>query len=96
MSHTRRSDLSAELRTIANRQFHECLPTNGQSGLDLLDFPTITFYESGYSLHTLRQASRRSWRIGQRWPVRVKFICHTNDSEFVSSSFLLLVPSDRE
>jgi superfamily II DNA or RNA helicase len=45
------------------------------TGLDLLDFPTIIFYESGYSLHTLRQASRRSWRIGQKWPVRVKFMC---------------------
>lgn len=47
-----------------------------QTGLDLLDFPTIIFYESGYSLHTLRQASRRSWRIGQRRPVRVLFMCY--------------------
>jgi hypothetical protein len=47
-----------------------------ETGLDLLDFPTIIFYESGYSLHTLRQASRRSWRIGQRQPVRVKFLCY--------------------
>lgn len=47
-----------------------------ETGLDLLEFPTIIFYESGYSLHTLRQASRRSWRIGQRWPVRVKFLCY--------------------
>lgn len=47
-----------------------------ETGLDLLDFPTILFYESGYSLHTLRQASRRSWRIGQRRPVRVKFFCY--------------------
>jgi hypothetical protein len=39
-------------------------------------FPTILFYESGYSLDTLRQASRRSWRIGQRRPVRVKFLCY--------------------
>ena len=46
-----------------------------ETGLDLLDFPTIIFYESGYSLHTLRQASRRSWRIGQKWLVRVKFMC---------------------
>jgi len=51
------------------RQSH--IPRN----IDLLDFPTIIFYESGYSLHTLRQASRRSWRIGQRRPVRVKFLC---------------------
>src|SRR6185437_13151078 len=34
------------------------------------------FYESGYSLHTLRQASRRSWRIGQSRNVRVKFFCY--------------------
>ena len=47
-----------------------------ETGLDLLDFPTIIFYESGYSLHTLRQASRRSWRIGQGRPVRVKFLCY--------------------
>jgi len=47
-----------------------------ETGLDLLDFPTIIFYESGYSLHTLRQASRRSWRIGQRKRVRVKFLCY--------------------
>jgi superfamily II DNA or RNA helicase len=47
-----------------------------ETGLDLLDFPTIIFYESGYSLHTLRQASRRSWRIGQRRTVRVKFLCY--------------------
>lgn len=47
-----------------------------ETGLDLLDFPTIIFYESGYSLHTLRQASRRSWRIGQKRRVRVKFMCY--------------------
>src|SRR5713226_9527850 len=53
-----------------------CHPKLVETGLDLLDFPTIIFYESGYSLHTLRQASRRSWRIGQRRPVRVKFLCY--------------------
>ena len=47
-----------------------------ETGLDLLDFPTIIFYESGYSLHTLRQAARRSWRIGQKRRVRVKFMCY--------------------
>jgi superfamily II DNA or RNA helicase len=53
-----------------------CHPRLVETGLDLLDFPTIIFYETGYSLHTLRQASRRSWRIGQRRPVRVKFLCY--------------------
>lgn len=46
-----------------------------ETGLDLLDFPTLIFYETGYSLHTLRQSSRRSWRIGQNRPVRVFFLC---------------------
>ncbi len=36
--------------------------------------PTILFYETGYSIYVLRQASRRSWRIGQRVPVKVKFL----------------------
>ena len=48
-----------------------------ETGLDLLAFPTIIFYETGYSLHTLRQASRRSWRIGQKHPVRVKFLFYS-------------------
>ena len=43
-----------------------CHPKLVQTGLDLIDFPTILFYETGYSIYVLRQASRRSWRIGQR------------------------------
>ena len=48
-----------------------------ETGLDLFDkggkhnFPTICFYETGYNLFTLRQASRRSWRIGQKEPCRI-------------------------
>jgi hypothetical protein len=53
-----------------------CHPKLVETGLDLLAFPTLYFYETGYSLHTLRQASRRSWRIGQRRPVRVKFVTY--------------------
>jgi hypothetical protein len=51
-----------------------CHPKLVQTGLDLIEFPTILFYETGYSIYVLRQASRRSWRIGQRAPVRVKFL----------------------
>lgn len=50
-----------------------CHPKLVQTGLDLIGFPTILFYETGYSIYVLRQASRRSWRIGQRLPVKVKF-----------------------
>ncbi len=51
-----------------------------ETGLDLFDkggrhnFPTICFYESGYNLFTLRQASRRSWRIGQKKDCRVVYL----------------------
>ena len=48
-------------------------PRLTQTGLDLWAFPDIYFYETGYSIYTLRQASRRSWRIGQRNNVNVKF-----------------------
>jgi hypothetical protein len=51
-----------------------CHPRLVQTGLDLIDFPTILFYETGYSIYVLRQASRRSWRIGQRLPVKVKYL----------------------
>ncbi len=51
-----------------------CHPKLVQTGLDLIEFPTILFYETGYSIYVLRQASRRSWRIGQRAPVKVKFL----------------------
>ena len=42
----------------------------------MLQFPTLLFYESGYSIYVLRQASRRSWRIGQKQPVRVKYMAY--------------------
>ncbi|MHB8411228.1 MAG: helicase-related protein [Candidatus Acidiferrales bacterium] len=51
-----------------------CHPKLVQTGLDLIEFPTILFYETGYSIYVLRQSSRRSWRIGQRLPVKVKFL----------------------
>src|SRR5262249_8308023 len=50
-----------------------------ETGLDLFDkfgrynFPTICFYETGYNLFTLRQASRRSWRIGQSDNCRIVY-----------------------
>ena len=53
-----------------------CNPNLVKTGLDLLDFPTIIFFQCGYSVFTLRQASRRSWRIGQKQPVRVFFMAY--------------------
>ena len=50
-----------------------CNPELVKTGLDLLAFPTIYFMQTGYNVYSLMQASRRSWRIGQREPVEVYF-----------------------
>jgi SNF2 family DNA or RNA helicase len=47
-----------------------CNPELVKTGLDLLEFPTIVFMQSGYNVYTVQQAARRSWRIGQKQPVR--------------------------
>jgi hypothetical protein len=65
-----------------------CHPKIIETGLDLLSHPSLIFYQSGYSLHTLRQASRRSWRIGQRQAVRV---FHLHYAETMQSSCLRLM-----
>lgn len=36
------------------------------TGLDLYGFPSLYFYQTGYRLSIVRQASRRHWRIGQK------------------------------
>ncbi|MFG8691588.1 helicase-related protein, partial [Pseudomonas paraeruginosa] len=52
-----------------------------KTGLDLLDFPTIAFLQTGYNVYTLQQAARRSWRIGQKHPVRVVFFGYAGSSQ---------------
>jgi len=44
--------------------------------MDLLDFPSIIFYQIPVSTYTLRQASRRSWRIPQKKPVNVYYMTY--------------------
>ncbi len=55
-----------------------CHPRLVQTGLDLIEFPTICWYETDYSVYVMRQASRRSWRIGQTQPVKVVFMSYRN------------------
>lgn len=43
-------------------------PSLVETGLDLNDFTTIYHYNVAYNLFTLRQSSRRSWRINQKAP----------------------------
>ena len=65
-----------------------CHPRLVQTGLDLVDFPTICWFETDYSVYTTRQASRRSWRIGQDLPVRVVFLAY---EETIQTEALALI-----
>ena len=52
-------------------------PSLVETGLDLNAFTTLIFYDTGYKLFTLRQASLRSWRINQSAPrVEVYMLYH--------------------
>lgn len=48
-------------------------PRRVETGLNLVQFASICFYEIEYSLYTLVQAMRRVWRLGQIKPVKVLF-----------------------
>jgi hypothetical protein len=52
-----------------------------KTGLDLLDFPTIVFIQTGFNVYTLQQAARRSWRIGQQQPVDVYFLGYERSAQ---------------
>ena len=51
-----------------------CNPSLVETGLDLLDFTSIIFFQMGHNLFTMRQASRRSWRLSQTKDVKVYFM----------------------
>lgn len=57
-----------EKRVKAGLQVLITNPKCVETGLDLNAFTTLIFYSMGYNLFTLRQASRRSWRINQTEP----------------------------
>ena len=51
-------------------------PRKVETGIDLLDFPSLKWMATNYSVYTVLQASRRSWRIGQTQPVDVCFYAY--------------------
>jgi 16S rRNA G966 N2-methylase RsmD len=53
-------------------------PKKVETGIDLLDFPTIVWMSPHYSVYTVLQASRRSWRIGQTRPVKVYYFAYAD------------------
>ena len=46
-------------------------PKKVETGLDLVMFNHVIFYELDYSLFTMWQAMRRVWRLGQTKPVKI-------------------------
>jgi hypothetical protein len=75
---------------LATGEYHVMIanPNLIKTGLDLLEFPTIIFFQTGYSIFTLRQASRRSWRIGQDQPVRVFYLFYAKTMQSVALSLI--------
>ncbi len=59
-----------------------------ETGLDLIEFPTIIFFQCGYSTFTLRQASRRSWRIGQMHPVEIYYLAYAKTMQETALSLM--------
>ncbi|MBZ0307098.1 MAG: DUF6094 domain-containing protein, partial [Anaerolineae bacterium] len=52
-----------------------------QTGLDLVAFPTLIFYEINYSLYVTIQASRRAWRIIQSEACKTYYPYYTDSME---------------
>ena len=52
-------------------------------GLDLISFPTLLFYQFTDEVATMRQAARRSWRIGQYSNCRIRYYIYNATYEMV-------------
>ena len=77
-------DVSKRQQWIKNNPC-DVLITNAElvkTGLDLLEYPTIIFYQTGFVTSTLEQASRRSWRLGQKNECRVFFLAYGGSAQF--------------
>jgi SNF2 family DNA or RNA helicase len=49
-------------------------PKRVMTGLDLIAFPSLIWFQTGYSTHVLRQASARARRPSQTKPCKVYFL----------------------
>ena len=73
------SDKREEWIRARQAEGFDVMLTNGrlvETGLDLLWAHTIVQYGIEYSVHVLRQSTRRSWRLGQSKPVEVYHLAY--------------------
>ena len=85
------SQRESKIREMIATGFYDvmiCNPNLIKTGLDLLEFPTLIFFQTGYSIYTLRQASRRSWRIGQDKPVKVYYLAYSKTMQETALSLI--------
>jgi len=52
-----------------------------ETGLDLVAFQSTAFYELDYSVYTMQQAARRTWRLGQVDDVKVFYAVYADTME---------------
>lgn len=64
-------------------------PGKVETGLDLLEWPTIIFHSMGLKPFTFRQAGARSWRIGQKKRCRVIALTYANTMQEIISSLMV-------
>jgi hypothetical protein len=58
-----------------------CNPALVETGLDLVQFATVVFFEMTFDLYGVWQAMRRVWRLGQTQPVKVIFTSYVSTLE---------------
>ena len=56
-------------------------PKKVATGLNLVAFSSVVFFEPDYSIYTMSQAMRRVWRPGQTEPVKVRFLVYAGTME---------------
>jgi hypothetical protein len=72
------------IRQQMKREDYDCLicqPKLVEVGLNLREFPEVIFYQTGYSIYVLRQASRRSYRPGQKQEVVVRYLINRDTAQ---------------
>jgi hypothetical protein len=65
-----------------------CNPRLVETGLDLVQFSTVVYYEIEFSLYTLWQSLRRVWRLGQTQPVKAIFSVYNSSMEAKALSLM--------
>lgn len=65
-----------------------CNPKLVEVGVNLLDFPTIVYYQVTQETATMEQSQGRSWRIGQKKPVKIYYMLYENTGQQVGLALL--------